>query len=514
MYHQDAFVAAAGKAGDSSSVKGNVPAASASQTTLPGAGSAPSGAASSSEAAGQTAAGDNDGPIIADFDKIISGPLAKLSVLSQELDPVLGQQLGHLVQAYEIESQFLRAAVKSRPPSLEDPAFQDIYKRISKRAEEVIALREKNRGSKVLNHLSTIAEGVPALGWISVDDTIDYIVGFRDSSLFYSNRVLKEFKDSDKKHVEWVKLHVEVLAALLDYAKKYHPKGVAWNPSGVSLADALSELSKDVPAAAAAAAPSPAPSAGGPPPPPPPPPMPSAEVFQAGSSTSSGTEGGMGAVFSELNKGESVTAGLKKVDKSQMTHKNPDLRKQAPKVPEKKVPTLPKKPAQLSKTAPKKGVPKKEFVDSKWILENLEDDHDVVLELELDHGVFIDRCTNCTIQIKGKGNAVSINQCKKIGVLIDSLVSGASVIKSSGIGIQVTGVVATISIDQSENSQIYLSEKSINADIYTAQTASINVNVPRQGGPEGDYVEVALPEQIVHKISAAGELTSNFVQHA
>ena len=34
----------------------------------------------------------------------------------------------------------------------------------------------------------------------------------------------------------------------------------------------------------------------------------------------------MGGVFAALNKGESVTSGLKKVDKSEMTHKNPELR--------------------------------------------------------------------------------------------------------------------------------------------------------------------------------------------
>jgi len=34
----------------------------------------------------------------------------------------------------------------------------------------------------------------------------------------------------------------------------------------------------------------------------------------------------MSSVFAELNKGEAITAGLKKVDKSQMTHKNPSLR--------------------------------------------------------------------------------------------------------------------------------------------------------------------------------------------
>jgi adenylyl cyclase-associated protein len=34
----------------------------------------------------------------------------------------------------------------------------------------------------------------------------------------------------------------------------------------------------------------------------------------------------MDAVFAQLNQGEAVTAGLRKVDKSEMTHKNPALR--------------------------------------------------------------------------------------------------------------------------------------------------------------------------------------------
>jgi adenylyl cyclase-associated protein len=35
---------------------------------------------------------------------------------------------------------------------------------------------------------------------------------------------------------------------------------------------------------------------------------------------------GVAAVFADLNRGEEVTKGLRKVDKSEMTHKNPSLR--------------------------------------------------------------------------------------------------------------------------------------------------------------------------------------------
>jgi hypothetical protein len=57
------------------------------------------------------------------------------------------------------------------------------------------------------------------------------------------------------------------------------------------------------------------------PPPPPPPPPPPADL----SAPANGI-GGTAAVFAELNRGEEVTKGLRKVDRSQMTHKNPELR--------------------------------------------------------------------------------------------------------------------------------------------------------------------------------------------
>lgn len=54
------------------------------------------------------------------------------------------------------------------------------------------------------------------------------------------------------------------------------------------------------------------------PPPPPPPPSAPAPVARGAGDAS--------AVFAELNRGEEVTKGLRKVDRSEMTHKNPALR--------------------------------------------------------------------------------------------------------------------------------------------------------------------------------------------
>lgn len=87
----------------------------------------------------------------------------------------------------------------------------------------------------------------------------------------------------------------------------------------------------------------------------------------------------MGAVFDQLNRGSSVTAGLKKVDKSEMTHKNPSLRaaverresseglaRSRSRGPE----TKPKPDSMRTKVgaAASKKEPKKELDGNKWII--------------------------------------------------------------------------------------------------------------------------------------------------
>ena len=64
----------------------------------------------------------------------------------------------------------------------------------------------------------------------------------------------------------------------------------------------------------------PAPAAGGPPPPPPPPP---ANLFDDLKIDENAEDKARNALFAELNKGEGVTSGLKKVTDDMKTHKNP-----------------------------------------------------------------------------------------------------------------------------------------------------------------------------------------------
>jgi adenylyl cyclase-associated protein len=110
---------------------------------------------------------------------------------------------------------------------------------------------------------------------------------------------------------------------LTKYVDEYYKQGVTWNnKDGIDAGEAMRHLDAPPTAAGVSSAPL---GLTGPSPPPPPPPAPSFEsLLQPRQEKSKG--GDMGAVFADLQKGETVTSGLKKVDKSQMTHKNPSLR--------------------------------------------------------------------------------------------------------------------------------------------------------------------------------------------
>jgi len=232
----------------------------------------------------------------------------------------------------------------------------------------------------------------------------------------------------------------------------------------------------------------------------------------------------MTAVFDQLNQGSGVTAGLRKVDQSQMTHKNPALRA-GNTVPQRtgsqnsvsssstrgKSPMPNKKPESMRTKKP----PRKELDGNKWIIENFDNTgSDVVhVDAELHHSILISRCSKCVIKVTGKANAISIDNCTGLSILVDSLVSSLDVIKSPKFQLQVDGVVPTILLDQVDGATIYLSKDSLGTELFTSKSTSVNVVLPPQDEDEGDDKECALPEQI-RSVIKNGVLVSEVVEHA
>lgn len=426
----------------------------------------------------------------------LNGKLDTLVELSKAADLLVGEQAVLFKNAAEEANKIVLLASRAQKAEIGSQDFMDLLKPLADKIAAVVDVRESNRTSPATNQLSTIAEGVPALGWVSTPAPADYVQDFKDSAQFYANRVLKDNKD----HGEWVKAFLSYLNELKAAVTNDFSDGMKWNANGKPLREVLSADTSSGSSSKAST------SAGGPPPPPPPPP-PSVETLTAAASKSSTPASGptgMAAVLADLNKGTAITSGLRHVDRS--------AKKEAPKAPP--------KPGGLRKTKPSATAappaavarkPRIELENNRWIIENYVDEHEIVIDADLSQAILIDNCQQCTIQVKGKATSITITKCAKTGVLVYTLVSGVEIINSSNFGLQITGTVPSLTIDNSHDGAVYLSKEALDIDIYTSQTAAINVNIPT--GEPGDYDERPLPEQIMHKVVGA-KISSSAVNAA
>lgn len=201
------------------------------------------------------------------------------------------------------------------------------------------------------------------------------------------------------------------------------------------------------------------------------------------------------ALFNELNKGEEITSRLKKVTSEMQTHKNPDLRAQNT------VPAAagsPSKPSSspASATSPKPvpvKPPKTELQDFKtWMVEYHKGNKGIIINItDMKQTVYVFRCENSVVQIKGKVNSVTVDGCKKTSVVFDNLLSQVEVINSQSVEIQTLGAMPTVSIQKTDGCQVYLSKDSLNAEIVTSKSSEMNILAPNGD----DFIELAVPEQ-------------------
>ncbi len=182
---------------------------------------------------------------------------------------------------------------------------------------KIKSFREKNRKSEHFNHLSAISESIGALGWVTVSPApCTYIKEMNDAGQFYTNRVLKDYKEKDpsKLHANWVQSWIKTINELQAYVKEHHTTGVSWNPRGGSF-----DSSK---VSSGGSAPPSAPKGGAPPPPPPP--IPSIDLLA--DQPASNQDDILAKLQKELNVGTDITKTLRKVNDDQKTHKNTALR--------------------------------------------------------------------------------------------------------------------------------------------------------------------------------------------
>ncbi|CAG8821541.1 14715_t:CDS:2, partial [Gigaspora margarita] len=395
------------------------------------------------------------------YDELIEGPLNNFIELSKSIGGIVQDQSHSVEDIFIAQRDFINISTQSTKPKTSD--IVELFRPTQQALEKVCAHTENNRISPFNNHLKTVSEGIGVLSWVTFEETAEMeekllstVKGLIESSQYYANRVIKEFKDKDRSHVDWANSYIHLLTGLQQYITKFHTHGLIWNPKGSKPETFIDR--KPV----------------------------------GSKSTSSPTLSSV-PVFKEINRGEDITSSLKKVDKSQMTHKNPNLRSGSTVSftgVEKKGPTAPPKPASLSTKKP----PKKEFDNNKWIIENYENDYNIVIEeTAINHTVYIYGCKNSTISVKGKIKAVTLDSCQKTGLLVDSAVATVDIVNCKSFQLQIQGKVPVIAVDKTDSGQIYLSEECFDVEVFTAKSSSINIQMPTS---DGDFEEKPIPEQL------------------
>ncbi|KAJ5181880.1 hypothetical protein N7449_012027 [Penicillium cf. viridicatum] len=396
-------------------------------------------------------------PQIQDFDALIKGDVQNFVNLGEKIGGLVAEQSKAVLQAFQAERTYLFVVTKAKKPDTQPP---ELMTDLHKASDSINNIRESNRASPLFNHLSAVAEGIVALAWFFESKPAEFVTDMIGGIEYYGNKVLKEYKDKDKAHVEYIKAYYQNFKALAVYLKKHFPQGLTWNnESGIDALEALKQAK------------------GGPAP------------------VSGAPAADMGAVFNQLNQGEGITSTLRKVDKSEMTHKNPNLRAGSI-VPE------------------SEGHPRKELEGSKWLIENFDAPGEIIeIPAQQNQSILISRCNKTIIKVTNKANAIAIDNCVGLSLIVDSLVSSLDIIKCPKFAVQIDGTVPTLLLDQVDGATVYLGQQSLNAEIFTSKCSAININLPPPEGTDEDTKECPLPEQFKSYIKN-GVLVSEIVEHA
>ncbi|KAK2836541.1 hypothetical protein Q7C36_014410 [Tachysurus vachellii] len=404
------------------------------------------------------------------FDNLLRGPLSEYLKNSRTIGGDVAKHAEMVHGALLAQKTFLKLVTTHQEPSQTELA--DLLRPISEQIEQIQNFREKNRGSRLFNHLSAVSESIPALGWVAVNQKPGpYVKEMNDAAIFYTNRVLKDYKDIDPCHVDWVRSYLSIWTELQAFIKQHHTTGLVWSKTGPVAPSSMLMAEPATPC---------------PPPPPPPPPA----ITDDGPKADHGAAQ-RSALFAQLNQGENITKGLKHVCDEQKTHKNPALRSHGG--TSKDSSSKGTAPSSSTPTPAKKTSPVLELEGKKWRVEHQEQVHDLVIdETELKQVVYVFSCNNSTLQIKGKVNSIIVDNCKKLGLVFENVVGIFEIINSRDIRLQVLGKVPTISINKTEGCHVYLNKESLNCEIISAKSSEMNILVPQE---DDDYREFPVPEQ-------------------
>lgn len=436
-----------------------------------------SGAASSSSGSSDSAAAVEDAPFVVEYDNYVSEFVAPYLAVSDKIGGHVKEAAALHKTGFDRLRDFLSVASQAQKPSPAD--LQKLVTPINEACGKADEYSRKTR-SEFQNHLQAVAAGMPALGWVLIEKTpAPYVNEMLASAEFYSNKVLVAYKGKDANHLDWAKAFKTTFVELAAYVKKYHTTGVSWNPKGKSASEVSAKSGS-----------APAPASGGAPPPPPPP-----AVLTNPSPASGGSKPPATALFAEINnKGDGVTTGLRHVTKDMKTKNQPKAEPLQPK----SAPAPKAAPAAAS--GKKTGTPKFALDGNKWVVEYQVGNTSINIdETELKQTVYIYRCQGSVINVTGKVNAITFDECEKCGLVFENAVASCELVNCKSVEVQIKGKVPNVTLDKCSGVQLYLSKDCLDIDIVTSKSDAMNVLVPES---DGDLTEMPIAEQFLTKYDA------------
>ncbi|KAI4472000.1 adenylyl cyclase-associated protein [Holotrichia oblita] len=129
----------------------------------------------------------------------------------------------------------------------------------------------------------------------------------------------------------------------------------------------------------------------------------------------------------------------------------------------------------------------------KWLVEHQHEQKELLIdETNMNEVVYMYKCSESFLRIKGKINTITMDSCRKTSLVFDSVVASMEFINCQSVEMQVLGTVGTISIDNTSGCKIYLSRDSLDVEITSSKSNEMNIMLPKENG---EYIELAIPEQ-------------------
>ena len=186
-------------------------------------------------------------PAVKAYDTFLKTAIIPFATACDDLGG-LGQMGSLQIKAWEGIRTVVVLASRSKAPA-DDEFATTLQPHLGPTQEAAKAIQSLKLSRDLDRHLKAITELMGALSWVFYKPPrmglpAGFVKECQGSVEFWTNRLRKDFKE-DPKQIAFCDTTQAVLTSLVEYLQTHHKTGLAFNPRGVSLAEAAIRLSDE-----------------------------------------------------------------------------------------------------------------------------------------------------------------------------------------------------------------------------------------------------------------------------